>query len=134
MFIRFESPKTYDSLIENFLTSDIFPSNSIEPAMDVVEQENEIIVIAELPGIKKEDVKITFEKNILTISGEGKATEFSGKTKILLNEIKCRPFNRSLKFGYEIDSSKISAEMNSGILTITLPKTEDVKAKEISIN
>jgi len=134
MLIRFDSPRTYDNLIENFLSSDVLPNCCADPAMDIVEQENEIIVSAELPGMKKEDVKITFEKNILTISGERKPAELSEKAKVLLNETQHQNFNRSVKFGYEIDSTKISAEMSNGILTITLPKTDVVKAKEISIN
>ena len=134
MLIRFDSPRTYDNLIENFLSSDVMPNCCADPAMDIVEQENEIIVSAELPGMKKEDVKITFEKNILTISGERKPSELSEKAKVLLNETQHQNINRSVKFGYEIDSTKISAEMSNGILTITLPKTDVVKAKEISIN
>jgi len=134
MLIRFDSPRTFDNLIENFLSSDVLPNCCADPAMDIVEQENEIIVSAELPGMKKEDVKITFEKNILTISGERKPAELSEKAKVLLNETQHQNFNRSVKFGYEIDSTKISAEMSNGILTITLPKTDVVKAKEISIN
>jgi len=134
MLVRFDSPKTYDNLIENLFSSDVQSCRCEEPAMDIVEQKNEIVVKAELPGIKKEDVKITFEKNILTLSSEQKPVEHSEDVRILLKEIGSQGFNRSVKFGYEIDSDKISAEMNDGILTITLPKTEDVKAKEIQIN
>jgi len=134
MLIRFDSPKTYDNLIENLFSSDVLPGRCAEPAMDIVEQENEIVVHAELPGVRKEEVKITFEKNVLTLSGERKSAELPEKAKVLLKETQRREFNRSMKFEYEIDSSKISAEMNNGVLTITLPKTEDVKAREISIN
>jgi len=134
MVIRFDSPRTYDNLIENFLSSDVLPCRCSEPTMDIIEQENEIIVNVELPGVTKEDVKITFEKSILTVSGERKTAELPEKAKVLLKEIQHHEFNRSVKFGYEIDSSKISASMDSGILIITLPKTEDVKAKEITIN
>jgi HSP20 family protein len=61
MLVRFDSPRTYDNLIENFFSSDVLPSRCTVPALDIVEQENEIVVNAELPGVKKEDVKITFE-------------------------------------------------------------------------
>jgi HSP20 family protein len=121
-------------MMEDCCSTDCIPARSTFPAMDIVEQENEIVVSAELPGTKKEDVKITFEKNVLTISGERKPVELSEKAKVLLKETQSENFSRSVKLGYEIDSSKISAEMSNGILTITLPKTEAVKAKEISIN
>jgi len=136
MLVRFDSPITRQDLLENFFSSDVNPGRCAceEPAMDIVEQENELVVTAELPGIKKEEVKITFEKNVLTISGERKPAELSENAKVLLNEIGTQGFNRSIKFGYEVDTAKISAEMNNGLLIITLPKTESVKAREIHIN
>jgi len=134
MFIRFDSPRTYNNLMENIFTSDVMPNCCADPAIDIVEQENEIVVNAELPGMKKEDVKITFEKNVLTISGDRKSEELPENSKVLLNESRCRAFDRSVRFGYDIDAAKISAEMSNGILTIKLPKTDEVKAKEIPIN
>jgi HSP20 family protein len=133
MLVRLDYPRTCDSLMNNFLATDRVPVYTQFPALDVIEQENEIVVSAELPGMKKEDVKITFEKNVLTMSGERKPVELSEKAKVLLNETQSESFDRSVRLGFEIDSSKISAEMSNGILTITLPKTEAVKAREISI-
>jgi HSP20 family protein len=134
MLVRFDSPRVCQDMMENFFESDTMPNRSSEPSMDIIEQENEIVVSVELPGIKKEDVKITFEKNVLTVSGERKPIEVSEKEKVLLKENQSENFSRSVKLGFEIDSSKIAAEMSNGILTITLPKTEAVKAREISIN
>lgn len=134
MLVQLGYPRTCDSLMNDFLATDRVLVCTQIPALDIIEQENEIVVSAELPGIKKEDVKITFEKNVLTISGERKPVELSEKTKVLLKETQSESFDRSVRLGYDIDSLKISAEMSNGILTITLPKTEAVKAKEISIN
>ena len=134
MLVRFDSPETYNNLIENLFTSDVLPTCCAVPALDIVEKDNEIVVNAELPGTKKEDIKITFENSILTLSSERKPADTTEKETVLLNEIRKSGFNRSVKFGFEIDADKISAEMNNGILKITLPKTEAVKAKEISIN
>jgi HSP20 family protein len=134
MLVRFNSPRTYDNLIENFFSSDVLPGRCTVPALDIVEKENEIVVNAELPGTKKEDVKITFENNVLTLSSGQKPSEVSEKATVLLKEIRASGFNRSVKFGFEVDTTKISAEMSNGVLTITLPKIEAVKAKEISIN
>ena len=133
MLVRFDSPRTYDNLIENFFSSDVLPSRCTVPALDIVEKENEIVVNAELPGTKKEDVKITFENNILTLSSEQKPAEVSEKDTVLLKEIRNSGFNRSVKFGYQIDAAKISAEMSDGVLTITLPKTEEAKPKQIEV-
>ncbi len=136
MLVPFDYPRTCecDSLMNDFLATDRLPVRTEFPALDIIEQENEIVVSAELPGMKKEDVKITFEKNVLAISGERKPVELSEKAKVLLKETQSESFDRSVRLGYEINSAKISAEMSNGILTITLPKTEAVKAREISIN
>jgi HSP20 family protein len=135
MLVRFDSPMTHENLLENFFSSDAMPGRCAcaEPAMDIVDQENELVVTAELPGMKKEDVKITFENNVLNVSGEKKPTAPADKSQMLLKEIGTQGFNRSIKFGYEVDTEKISAEMSEGILKITLPKAESVKAREIQI-
>jgi HSP20 family protein len=133
MLVRFDSPRTYDNLIENFFSSDVLPSRCTVPALDIVENENEIVVNAELPGTKKEDIKITYENNILTLSSEQKPAEVSEKATVLLKEIRNSGFDRSVKFGYEIDATKISAEMSDGVLTITLPKAEEAKPKQIEV-
>ncbi len=133
MLVRFDSPRTCDNLIENFFSSDVLPSRCTVPALDIVEKENEIVVNAELPGIKKEEVKITFENNILTLSSEKKASDVSEKSEFLLKEIRTSGFSRSVKFGLQVDASKISAEMSDGVLTITLPKSEEAKPKQIEV-
>jgi HSP20 family protein len=133
MLVRFDSPRTYDNLVENFFSSDVLPGRCTVPALDIVEKENEIVVSAELPGTKKEDIKITFENNILTLSSEQKAAEVSEKATVLLKEIRNSGFERSVKFGYEIDAAKISAEMSDGVLTVTLPKSEQAKPKQIEV-
>lgn len=133
MLVRFDSPRTYDNLIENFFSSDVLPSRSTVPALDIVEKENEIVVNAELPGVKKEDVKITFENNILTLSSDQKPAEVSEKATVLLKEIRTSGFNRSVKFGFQVDATKIFAEMSNGVLTITLPKSEEAKPKQIEV-
>jgi HSP20 family protein len=133
MLVRFDSPRTYDNLIENFFSSDVLPGRCTVPALDIVEKENEIVVNAELPGTKKEDVKITFENNVLTLSSEQKPSEVSEKATVLLKEIRTSGFNRSVKFGYQIDATKISAEMSDGVLTVTLPKAEEAKPKQIEV-
>jgi HSP20 family protein len=135
MLVRFDSPITRNNLLENFFSSDVLPNRCAcaEPAMDIVEQENELVVTAELPGMKKEDVKITYEKNVLTLSGERKPAELAEKAQVLLNEIGTQGFNRSVKFGFEVDAANISAEMSNGVLTIILPKTAEAKPKQIEV-
>jgi len=134
MLVRFDYPKTYDSMIEDLFSTDCIAARPTYPAMDVVEKENETLVVAELPGVKKEEIKITFENNVLTISGSRKPNEIDEKANLILNELRSGDFTRSIKFGHDVDTARMSAEMNNGILTITLPKAESVKARVININ
>jgi len=133
MLLRFDYPKSYKNLIEDIFETDVMPNFRKYPAIDVIEKENETVVIAELPGVKKEDIKITFENNLLTISGERKAYEVPEKARLLLNEVRNRDFNRSVEFTHEVDTDKIDAEMTDGVLRIVLPKAETAKARTIEL-
>jgi len=133
MLVRFEYPGTLNSLVDDFFSTDILPRRSINPPVDITEQDNEVIVNAELPGVKKEDVKITFENNILTISGERKPYEIPENARVLLNEVHVRNFQRSIEFNHDIDVNKISAEINNGVLRIVLPKAEAAQVRTIQV-
>lgn len=134
MLVRFDYPRTCDNLVNDFFATGRLPVGTQFPVLDIIEQENDFIVTADLPGIKKEEVKITFENKVLTISGSRKSQEVPENARLLLNELRSGDFSRSIKFRQDVDTTKVSAEMNNGILTITLPKAESVKAKEIHIN
>ncbi|RPI05440.1 MAG: Hsp20/alpha crystallin family protein [Ignavibacteriae bacterium] len=134
MFVRFDYPKTYGSCVNDFFATDRMPVSAQYPELDVIEQGNDFIVTAELPGVKKDDVKITFENNVLTISGSRKAKEVPEGAQQLLSELQSGDFSRSIKFRQDVNTASMAAEMNDGILTITLPKAESVKAKVININ
>jgi HSP20 family protein len=134
MLVRFDYPRTCDNLVNDFFATGRLPVGAQFPVLDVIEQENDFIVTADLPGIKKEEVKITFENNVLTVSGSRTSQEVPENARLLLNELRSGDFSRSIKFRQDVDTTKVSAEMNNGILTITLPKAESVKAKEIHIN
>jgi len=134
MLVQFDYPRTCDNLVNDFFAAEKMPVVAQFPVLDVSEQENDFIVTADLPGVKKEDVKITFENSVLTISGTRNSQAVPENARLLLNELRSGDFNRSLKFRQDIDTSKMTAEMSNGILTVTLPKAESVKAKEIHIN
>jgi HSP20 family protein len=133
MLVRFDSPRFCDNMMEDFFATDRLPVRTQYPAIDIVEQENDFVVNVDAPGVKKEDIKITFENNILTVSGSRKPQELPENVQVLLNEVRSGEFSRTIKFRQEVDTEKMSAELNNGVLTITLPKTEAVKAREISI-
>jgi len=85
-------------------------------------------------GNEKEDVNILFEDNILTISGEKKTDFKKENSRHHINEICYGKFSRSFELPAHIDSDKIDAKWNEGILNVTIPKTEKAKPKKIKIN
>jgi len=133
MLVRFDYPRTLDNLIEDFFITDSVASPRVFPAVDITEEGNEIKVVAELPGVKKEDIKISVENNVLTLSGERKPYEIPENAKVILNEVRVRNFNRSIQFERDIEVDKISAELTDGVLRIVLPKAESAKVRTIEV-
>jgi HSP20 family protein len=103
------------------------------PAVDVAEEDNEYVVKIELPGVNKDDVKITLESNILTIRGEKKAEKESKDKNYHRMERSYGSFQRSFTLPTSVKNDKIDAEYNNGILSITLPKAEEAKPKQIEV-
>ena len=108
------------------------------PAMEIVEKDDALLVTAELPGVKKDDVDITLEEGILTIRGEKKEeiTKDEKDNKFHMWERKYGSFQRSFTLPNEVEAEKIAAKFDNGILTLTLPKTEKAKVqgRKIPIN
>ncbi len=103
------------------------------PAVDIQETEKEYLIKAELPDVKKEDVKIEMLDGVLTISGERKQEkEEQGKTFHRLERLFGK-FVRQFELPTEVDGTKIEAQFNDGLLSIHLPKTAVVKPKPIEV-
>ncbi|MFI5236777.1 MAG: Hsp20/alpha crystallin family protein [Ignavibacteriales bacterium] len=102
------------------------------PSVDIMEDENKIYLKAEVPGMKKDGIKIVLEKNSLILSGNKNLIQASNK--IRKNENFYGSFKRSFKLSNEIDNDSIAAEMENGILTITFNKINVPTEKIIDIN
>jgi len=133
MVLRVGFPQQFDRMIEDFMTSEPSHWNANTPSVDIMEDEKQYTILAELPGVKKEDSKISVENNLLTLSAEKKLYEIPQDAKILLNEVRTRKFERSIRLPEDADSSKISAELKNGILSITVMKKEVVRPKTVEI-
>lgn len=103
------------------------------PAVDVAEEENEYIAKVELPGVNKDDVKITLESNILMIRGEKKAEKETKDKNYHRTERSYGSFQRSFTLPMTVKSDKIDAAYKDGILTIVLPKAEEAKPKQFEV-
>jgi HSP20 family protein len=102
--------------------------------MDVSETEQAFIIHAELPGVQKEDIKISIsEDNILSISGEKKKSEQIQDKNFVRMERFYGTFRRTFTLPDHTQSSSIKADFTNGILEISLPKSEPIKPKEITV-
>src|SRR3954463_13433843 len=105
------------------------------PAIDLFEKKDAYVVRAELPGVDRSNIEITFEKNILTVSGqkhallEGRDEEL----RVLAAERVSGGFSRSLRMPEHIDGDKIEAEYKDGLLTVTIPKAEVAQPRRIEL-
>lgn len=136
MFVRiagfdplFDIDRTVDEMLSRLRTV----RTATYPAMDVAEYDGEYVITAELPGMKKEDVKISIEEGNLVLRGERKHYGLPEGTRVLRHETHTHPFVRSFELPDEVNVNEISAEMKDGILRIRLPKTEQARPREISI-
>lgn len=110
-----------------------FRQDAFAPRMDVAEGKNDVVVTVELPGVSKEDVNISLEKDLLTISGERKGSAHAGDAKRITSERPSGKFSRTVRLPYEIEASVVGAVMADGLLTVTLPKAESAKPREIAV-
>ena len=103
------------------------------PLMDISETEHEIKVRALVPGLSKEDVKISLHQNVLSISGEKKPAELPEKNRMLRNERTSGQFQRTLRLNKPVELDHIQAALKDGVLTLTLPLKEEAKPKQIEV-
>jgi HSP20 family protein len=105
------------------------------PRMDVIERDNEFVVKTEMPGVKKDDIEVSMENGVLTISAETKSeTEAKEGDRVIRQERRYGKYLRSLRLGKEIDEKKVKANYKDGVLELTLPKAEEVKPKKITVD
>jgi HSP20 family protein len=103
------------------------------PAIDMYQTDDEIVVKAALPGIKADEVQINITGDVLHIKGEIKHEEEKKERAWHMREQRWGAFERSVVLPTEVTADKAKAEFENGILTITLPKAEDIKPKMITI-
>jgi len=103
------------------------------PAIDMYQTDNEIVVKVALPGLKADEVQINVTGDVLTLKGETKHEEEKEEKAWHIREQRWGAFERSVALPTEVVTDKAKAEFENGILTITLPKAEEVKPKIINI-
>ncbi len=131
----FDLRKEIDSLFDDrFFGKNFISEPSWIPSMDVVENEKEFLVTVELPGMKKEDINVSMENNILTIEGERKSEKEEKNKTFHRIERAYGKFYRSVVLPKKVDENNIKATFKDGLLNITIGKSEKEKSKTIEIS
>jgi len=105
------------------------------PATDIYETStNDVVVKIELPEMKREDIKVTVEDSVLTIEGERKFDETTSREQYQRIERGFGAFHRSFTLPNTVDAARVSASYQDGVLTVTLPRREDTKPRQIQVN
>ncbi len=124
-------------MFDNFFHEGMWDEETIpsrwNPAVDIAEKDAEYVVKVELPGLSKDDVKISTQDNVLTIRGEKKEEKESKGSTYHRVERAYGSFQRSFTLPTTVKSDNIEASFNDGMLTITLPKAEEAKPKMIEV-
>lgn len=109
-------------------------NESIAPPIDVHETADELVVTASLPGMKADDVEITMTGQTLTLRGEFKADDEIKRDQYLYRERRFGSFSRTLQLPVRVQGDQAQASFADGVLTLTIPKAEEVKPRQIRIN
>jgi HSP20 family protein len=133
MLVRVNFDQPINELMQQFLTEEYVPAGPVQPVMDVAEYENESVILAELPGVKKEDITISVENGWLTLRGERKPNPAAEIKRVLHREIELHAFARTIRLPHVVDVNAISAELENGLLRITLPKADEVRPRTIAV-
>ena len=104
-----------------------------EPVADITEDDKEYVIKAELPDLKKEDVKVTVENGVLTIAGERRFEKEEKKKKYHRVERAYGTFVRSFALPDLADADKVKAEFKDGMLTVHVPKSEKAKSRQVDV-
>ena len=129
----FDFEDVFDDLFANLSGVAATSRSTRRQALDVAEYPNEIVVVAELPGVKKEDLRITLDDCVLVVSGDRKKPGLPEGSSWIRREIPGGPFTRTVHLPYDVQAGDVSAELANGILRVSLPKAEKARAREIEI-
>jgi HSP20 family protein len=104
------------------------------PALDVHEDKDNFVVQAELPGMKREEIDVSLHDGALSLSGERKTEKKYEEAEVYRTERFFGKFQRTVTLPAPVAADKVKAQYKDGVLTITLPKTEEAKPKQIDVN
>ena len=138
-YVKFNQPslRAWDNLVDNLLNEiPATKNNGFYPPVNISETKDAYELEFNVPGRNKEDLKITFDKNILTVSFDKKEEVKDENRKQVKSEFSLQSFKRSFTLDDKINSENIAAKYENGLLVLSVPKREEVKAeaKQIAVS
>jgi HSP20 family protein len=136
----FQEAMTLREAVNRLFEESMVPSASVRngggfaPALDLSESADSYTIEASVPGLKAEDLNITFENGVLTISGEVRQSEESKERNYHRVERRYGRFSRSVNLPTSVRGDAISAKLENGVLMLNVPKAEEVKPRRITVN
>jgi HSP20 family protein len=124
--------RIFNDSIRNY--SDASAVTAWAPAVDIYETPNELVVKADLPDVNEKDIDVRVENNLLTIRGERKLEKSVSEENFLRVERTYGSFSRSFSLPNTVNPEAIAAEYKSGVLTVTLPKREESKPRQVKVD
>ncbi len=104
------------------------------PPVDIAESKDDIKLTFEIPGMKKDDIKVTIKERVMTVSGNREENKDDENVHYITSELRSGSFSRSFTLPKTVDADKIKADYQQGMLTIALEKVPEVKPKEVEIS
>ena len=102
--------------------------------LDVAEREDGVVVTASVPGFKPEDIDVTIEDNVLTINAKTESDEETTDERFIVRERRSGAFHRSIRLPESVNADEAATTYEHGVLTVSLPKAEEKKARRLAIN
>jgi HSP20 family protein len=109
------------------------PTSVWNPAVDIFENDNEIVIKAELPGLNAKDIEVKFENNVLVLKGERRFEKETKEENYHRIEREYGAFSRAFTVPFAVKSENVTAEYKDGVLKVVLPKKEEIKPKPIKV-
>lgn len=138
--VKFDPVKEFENIQNNFERFfgdiDLAPFKHFTPSVDVIREKDKLVIEAEMPGVKKDDIKISIKDNVLTIEGEKKFADEKKEKDYYRSERSYGAFKRSFSLPEDVDVENVIAKYEDGILSLSMNKIEpkQPEVKEIKVN
>jgi len=132
--LQTEMNRMFDRVWHGGLSTGPFDGNAWAPAFDVLHEDDRVVLVAEVPGLEAPDVELSFQDNRLTLKGHRPSPwSEEAAAKLVRCERRYGAFSRTIDLPAEIDADGITASVHHGVMTVTLPKVEQARGKQIKI-